>query len=133
MGLQIRMLKLLQWRIVIVHRHPLQHLPRNGRASPCEIASVLPALLLPSLANQELIAPPSKSTHVQDVHVHHFRSTENQTISCRRGGNCRVLRLSRNNQLKIVIAAQSARSPTRTSALPQRRGRRNKQLGIVTG
>ena len=105
MGLQIRMFELLQWKIVFVHCHPVQHLPRNGRASPCEIASVLPALLLPSLwfANQELNAPPSKSTHVQDVHVHHvhhFRSTEKQTISCCRGGNRRVLRLSLNYRLK---------------------------------
>ena len=105
MGLQIRMFELLQWKIVFVHCHPVQHLPRNGRTSPCEIASVLPALLLPSLwfANQELIAPPSKSTHVQDVHVHHvhhFRSTEKQTISCCRGGNRRVLRLSLNYRLK---------------------------------
>ena len=105
MGLQIRMFELLQWKIVFVHCHPVQHLPRNGPTSPCEIASVLPALLLPSLwfANQELNAPPSKSTHVQDVHVHHvhhFRSTEKQTISCCRGGNRRVLRLSLNYRLK---------------------------------
>ncbi len=135
MGLQICMFELLQWKITTCaasfKEGPGQSLWNCFSAA--SLASPKPVVCKPGI-NWPTFKIHSYSRCPCPSSPSWKCSTGEQTISCCRGGNCRVLRFSLNNRLKswsMLSLLGLWRGP-----VPCHKKRcgcgRNKQLGIVT-